>query len=98
MYSKAIGINGMKFLMSRLVMSKSVPAPMMRITLPPLAIWLVIELAWALASALVRGVVVIVLAPNLFDDNDDDDDAFVPPLPPSPPLSSHRQVGSGAGC
>jgi hypothetical protein len=30
---KYIGVNGIKFLMSRLVTSKSVPAPMMRITL-----------------------------------------------------------------
>jgi hypothetical protein len=55
---------------------------------------LVVALAWSLAQALARGVVVIVLAlvPNLFDGNDnnndvdDDDDAFVSPLPPPPSL------------
>ena len=78
--------------------SKSVPAPMMRITLPPLAIQLVVELAWALAWALVRGVVIIVLAPNLFDGNDYDDDTFASPLPSLPPLLSHRHVGLGVGC
>ncbi len=77
--------------------SKSVPAPMMRITLPPHAIRLVVELAWVLAWALVRGVVIILLAPNLFNNNDDDDDAFVSPLPPLPPSLSHRRVGSGVG-
>ncbi len=79
--------------------SKSVLAPMMRITLPPpLAIWLVVVLAWALAWELVRGIVVIVLTPNLLDDNDDDDNAFVSSLLPLPPLLSRRRVGSGVGC
>jgi hypothetical protein len=78
--------------------SKSVPAPMMRITLPPLAIQLVVELAWALAWALAKGVVIIILAPNLFDNKNDDDDAIVSPLLPLPPLLSRHCVGLGVGC
>ncbi len=77
--------------------SKSVPAPMMRITLPPSCNPVVCCVGLAVGLALVSGVVVIVLAPNLFDDNDDDDDAFVSPLPLSPPLLSHHHVGSGVG-
>ncbi len=87
--------------MSRLVKSKSVPAPMLRITLPPPPLqsgWLLSWLGHYLAQALVRGVVIILLAPNLFDDNDDDGDAFVSPLPPSLPSLSQRQVGLGVGC
>ena len=55
-------------------------------------------MAWALAWALVRGVGVIVLTPNLVNNNDDDDDAFVSPLPPLPPSLSRRRVGLGVGC
>jgi hypothetical protein len=59
---------------------------------------LVVVLALALVWPLVRGVVLIVLAPNLFDNNDDDDDAFVPPLLPLPSLSSQHYNGLGVGC
>ncbi len=71
---------------------------------------LVVALAWSLAQALARGVLVIVLAlaSNLFDDdnnedndeddnddNDDNDDAFVSPLPPPPSLQKQWSLSTG---
>jgi hypothetical protein len=63
-------------------------------------VWgLVVALAWLLAWAFARGVVVIVLAlePNLFNDDDDDDnkDAFVSPLPPPPSLQKRWSLSTG---
>jgi hypothetical protein len=67
-------------------------------------VWgLVVALAWSLAQALAGGVVVIILAlaPNLFnndnkDNNDDNDnDAFVSPLPPPQSLQKQWSLSTG---
>ncbi len=79
--------------------SMSVPAQLLRITPPPPPCNPVgCSVGLGVGLGMVRGVGVIVLTPNLFNDNYDDDDAFVSPLPPSPPSSSRRCIGSGVGC
>jgi hypothetical protein len=58
---------------------------------------LVVALARLFAQALAREAIVIVLAlaPNLFDDDDNNNNAFVSPLLPPPSLIKQWSLSTG---